>query len=282
MKKILVPTDYSPLSLNALDFALDLARASGAEVDLIHFMETPIDAATFEEQLGADYISDFFDSAAIRGHANKLQDIAKGKGGEVKINTFVGGSGVLSGSEKYVKQHAIDLIVIGADDNMEANDEFDGDVAEKLMEYLALPVISMREHVDYVSLTDIVLGINLNAEKYPKKSVPLVKSVAESFGAKIHLTNILPSLAKASPAEKEDGLMDFAKEAGFTNYDVKAIEGKDQMEGLLMYADQIGAGLIATISDAKPGLMKFFRDSWATDMVKATDMPVLVLNKSKL
>ena len=282
MKKILVPTDYSPLSLNALDFALDLAKASGAEVDLIHFMETPIEAPTFEQQLGADYISDFYDSAAIRGHSNKLQDIAKSKTGGVKINTYVGGSGVVSGSEKYVKQNSVDLIVIGADDHMESNDEFDGDVAEKLMEFLALPVISMREHVDYVSLTDIVLGINLNAEKYPKKSVPLVKSVAESFGAKIHLTNILPSLAKASPAEKEDGLRDFAKEAGFTNYDVKAIEGKDQMEGLLLYADQIGAGLIATISEAKPGLMKFFRDSWATDMVKATDMPVLVLNKSKL
>ena len=281
MKKILVPTDYSPLSLNALDFAIDLAKASGASIDLVHFMETPIDAATFEEQLGADYASDFFDSNAIRGHANKLADIAKTKAG-AKINTFVGGSGVLSGSEKYVKKNATDLIVIGADDNMEAKDEFDGDVAEKLMEFLALPVISMREHVDYVSLTDIVLGINLNAEKYPKKSVPLVKSVAESFGAKIHLTNIVPSLAKASPAEKEEGLTAFAKEAGFTNYDVKAIEGPEQMKGLLLYADQIGAGLIATISDAKPGLMKFFRDSWATDMVKASDMPVLVLNKSKL
>jgi nucleotide-binding universal stress UspA family protein len=282
MKKILVPTDYSPLSINALDFALDLAKASGSEVELVHFMDTPIDAATFEEQLGADYTSDFFDSATIRGHSNKLKDIAKARASSVKINTSVGGSGVVSGSEKFAKLHKIDLIVIGADDHMESKDEFDGDVAEKLMEFLALPVISMREHVDYVSLTDIVLGINLNAEKYPKKSVPLVKSVAESFGAKIHLTNIVPSLAKASPEEKEDGLRDFAKEAGFTNYDVKVIEGKEQMEGLLLYADQIGAGLIATISDAKPGLMKFFRDSWATDMVKATDMPVLVLNKSKL
>lgn len=282
MKKILVPTDYSPLSLNALDFALDLAKASGAQVELVYFMETPIEAATFEEQLGAEYISDFFDSAAIRGHSNKLKDIAKSKSSSAKISTSVGGSGVLSGSEKFVKQHQIDLIVIGADDHMESKGEFDGDVAEKLMEYLALPVISMREHVDYVSLTDIVLGINLDAEKYPKKSVPLVKTVAESFGAKIHLTNIVPSLAKADPSEKEEGLKLFAKEADFKNYDVKAIEGKNEMEGLLLYADQIGAGLIATISDAKPGLMKFFRDSWATDMVKATDMPVLVLNKSKL
>jgi nucleotide-binding universal stress UspA family protein len=281
MKKILVPTDYSALSLNALDFAIDLAKASGAQIDLVHFMETPIEAATFEQQLGADYASDFYDSAAIKGHANKLADIAKTKSG-VKINTFVGGSGILSGAEKYVKSQVIDLIVIGADDHMETSDEFEGDVPEKLMEFLALPVISMREHVDYVSLTDIVLGINLNAEKYPKQSVPLVKSVAESFGAKIHLTNILPSLAKATPAEKEEGLTAFAKEAGFTNYDVKAIEGKDQMEGLLLYADQIGAGLIATISDAKPGLMKYFRDSWATDMVKASDMPVLVLNKRNL
>jgi nucleotide-binding universal stress UspA family protein len=43
LKRILAPTDFSPASRPALDYALGLAQRFGARVDLMHVWELPID-----------------------------------------------------------------------------------------------------------------------------------------------------------------------------------------------------------------------------------------------
>ena len=42
MKTILVPVDFSPSSLNASNYALDLANSVNAELVLLHVFEFPV------------------------------------------------------------------------------------------------------------------------------------------------------------------------------------------------------------------------------------------------
>jgi len=42
MKKIIVPTDFSPAALNAVNYAADLALAIHAEIHLLHIYQIPI------------------------------------------------------------------------------------------------------------------------------------------------------------------------------------------------------------------------------------------------
>lgn len=42
IKKILVPTDYSPASLNALDIAIEIARTNNAALQILQITETNI------------------------------------------------------------------------------------------------------------------------------------------------------------------------------------------------------------------------------------------------
>ncbi|MFN5518341.1 MAG: universal stress protein, partial [Bacteroidota bacterium] len=41
IKRILVPTDFSEISLNALDYAATIAAKDDAEIILLHVYETP-------------------------------------------------------------------------------------------------------------------------------------------------------------------------------------------------------------------------------------------------
>jgi nucleotide-binding universal stress UspA family protein len=284
MKRILVPTDYSDLSINSLDFAIDLAKDTEAEVDLVFFMKTPIEAATFREQLGDgdEAKAEFFDSERIREHERKLNEIVEPKKSEgVPLNVAVGGSGVVSGSDKYVRAHSVDLIVIGADEEEKTKGDFPISVSQELTQHVKIPVISLTEHVDYADMTRVVLALDVLDEKYTLKAIPIISAISDSFGAKFYLLNLLKS-GETKKAEVEAKLDAFAKAAEISEYEVAAVEHMDELQGIMSYSAEIGAGLIATISDGRPGIFRFFKDSFATEIVKATDIPVMVLNKKNL
>ena len=42
MKKILVPTDFSECSINALNAAIKIARKVSAEIELVHVYDRPV------------------------------------------------------------------------------------------------------------------------------------------------------------------------------------------------------------------------------------------------
>ena len=42
IRRILCPVDFSPASERALDFAVDLAKSLGAEIDLLHVYQLPV------------------------------------------------------------------------------------------------------------------------------------------------------------------------------------------------------------------------------------------------
>ena len=61
MKKIVVPTDFSDVAQNALIYALELAKAFGAELLLVHTYELPI----IEHQLAPQNYQVLFDSLEL-------------------------------------------------------------------------------------------------------------------------------------------------------------------------------------------------------------------------
>ena len=285
MKKILVPTDFTKLSENALDFAIDLAKATGAQIDLVHFVDIPVEEVTFVtgDSHGEGTTKEtLYDIQLMRANKKKLEAQAASRAeNNVKIHMELAGSGFLHGSQKYIEKYGGDLVIVGTTGEESVQEFFTGNHTEQLIQHLGVPVISMKEKVDYEHLTDIVLGIDLVGEKYPSSAMPLIKSVAESFGAKIHLVNIVKP-GEMGLKSLQVGLENFAKDAGFTNYAVSVVEYKNDLDGLLYFAEKIGSGLIAIVSDARPGVFRFFQDSFATEITKLSDLPVMVLNKRNL
>lgn len=285
MKRIIVPTDFSKLSEQALGFAIQLATPLKAKVDLIHFEEVPLGDTSLHlagEAGGSQGVSEdaLFSAQLFRANNQKLLTLSqKYSTDNVEVTGMQLGGGFLKGMEHYVENHGADLVVIGSTGEESLQEFFSGNHTEQLIEHLNIPVLSIQRQVEE-KIEDIVLGLDLLEDHvYPQKALSLVKTISESLDARLHVVNVIKE-------ELPDGLMiqlnDKVRAAGLTNYTVDVIQDRNETGALIEYAKEVDASLIIILSEARSGLYRFFQHSTASDITKKSSIPVLTINKRNL
>ncbi|MEP1097643.1 MAG: universal stress protein [Cyclobacteriaceae bacterium] len=280
MRRILVPTDFSKLSEHALSFAAHIAKNIGAEVSIIHLEDLPLGDTSLHltgEAKKSGFTEDvLFEAQLLRTNKTKLIELSEKytKDGVVVTGQQFGG-GFLKGIEHYVEKNGADLIVMGTTGEESIQELFSGNHTEQLIEHLDVPVLSIQHEVDK-NIKDIVLGLDLLDEKYTKKAFPMIKILSESLDAHVHVINVVTD---GEPLSLMSDLNKLARGVGLKNYVVDVIRSKNENEALMDFADQVRAGLIITLSEARSGLYRFFQHSFATKMTKTSSIPVLTINK---
>ncbi len=283
MKKILVPTDFSDLSQHAVDFAAKLAKPLNAELAVIHFIDVPLDDTSLHltGEAHASGISEdsLYNAQLFRANNAKLQELSDryAENGLVVTGQQLGG-GFLKGIEDYLEKQGADLVVIGTTGEESIQEFFTGNHTEQLIEHLDVPVLSIQHEFDE-KLKDIVLGLDLIDEKYSMKAFEMVKTMTESLDARLHIVNVLKS---DIPESLISDLNKTAKIVGLTNFTVDAISSNNENEGLMDFAESVGASMIITLSEARSGIYRFFQHSFSTRLTKKSSLPVLTINKRHL
>lgn len=280
MKNIVVPTDFSNLSGHALDFAIQLAKPLNASIQVIHFEEIPLSDLSLHlsGEAGGSSISDdsLYNAQLFRSNREKLNAVSrKYSSDEVQISGFQHGGGFLKGMQHYVAQHNVDLVVIGTTGEESVHEFFSGNHTEQLIEHLNIPVISLQDP-QYHPIEDIVLGLDIEDEKYTRQAFERVKAICEALGSTLHIIDV----TKSKNDEKMMTMLNkIAKIAGLTNFLVDVIEDKDPRNALLDYAEGTDAGLIIVLSEARGGLSRFLQHSFAATLTKKSSIPILTINK---
>jgi nucleotide-binding universal stress UspA family protein len=281
MKTILVPTDFSELSTHALDFAVQLAKPLKANIQLIHLEEVPLGDLSLHlsgEASGSTVSQDtLYNAQLFRSNKRRLEALKEGyQSKEVQITAFQHGGGFLQGIQSYISSNEVDLVVIGTTGEESMQEFFTGNHTEQLIEHLSVPIISLQDQ-QFHPIEDIVLGLDIEDEKYTKKAFMKIRAICEALGSTLHIIDV----TKSKDDEKMMQLLNkIAKIAGLTNYMVDVIEDKSPKEALLDYAEANGAGLIVILSEAKGGLSRFIQHSFATRLTKKSAIPVLTINKA--
>jgi nucleotide-binding universal stress UspA family protein len=141
IRKILVPTDFSPASRKSLSYALRFAKGLNSEIILLHVLEPEMPltlpgqpAATFSEEELADA------EEGLRG----LADSAKAAGGadtKSMLRTGVATHEIVEAA----KQHDVDLIVIATHGFTGWKHFAIGSTAERVARAAPCPVLVVRE-----------------------------------------------------------------------------------------------------------------------------------------
>jgi len=286
MKKILIPTDFSQESQNALEFAVGIAKSTGAELDIVNFVE-PIDESgirvTGEVRLDDSSEGDLFTLKLIQKNKERLHDIVskiEQTGFTVKVDII--NSKFSEGVEDFVHKYNCDCVVIGTTGEENASELFTGNHTEKLIEHLGVPVISVRHKVKIGSITNVVLGLDIMDKNYKQHALEGIKSIVEALKAKVYLVDvIMPNEDRSKESVKTD-LEIIAKEAGFNDFSVEVVENINKEEGLINYSAQINASMIATIAHVSHGFSHIFKHSFSEHLTKDSDIPVLTLNSSNI
>lgn len=141
-QRILVPTDFSPLSVHAAAYARGLAEKHGAEIHVVHVVVPADVAGTLPLAPGAEPVTalptvDVLLDTARAGVANFARDhfIAS----PTKADVLVGAAHAQIC--QYALDHAIDLIVIGSHARGVVHRIFLGSVSKAVLEHSPCPVL---------------------------------------------------------------------------------------------------------------------------------------------
>ncbi len=140
IKKIVVPTDFSRLSLTALDYALDIAEHWGASISIVHV----IDEKPPVLGIGSLKLSEEEYSATIKKEAeNKMENLLEEYSEKRKIRME---GEILTGLDyqeisDYSEVVEADMIIIATHGRTGVLHTLLGSVAEKIIRYCKIPVL---------------------------------------------------------------------------------------------------------------------------------------------
>lgn len=272
MKKILVPCDFSKQAVNAFRFALDCARQSGGEVHLIHVIELPVmhdsvlmPVMSFEEVL----LKELKEKSEVE-YAKLIKKYADPTD-KVKTVTQFGSPSRMIVS--YIEGKSIDLVMMGTKGASGVKEFMIGSNAEKIVRTSPVPVIAVKDYPKGGIIKNIVFPNTLHTE-LQEDLMMKVKAMQNFFKANIHIVWVNTPSNFTRDITTLKRLQEFAKRFLFKNYTIHVFNDLYEEDGIINFAHNIKADMIAMGTHGRKGLAHILSGSVAEDVVNHVDMPI--------
>jgi nucleotide-binding universal stress UspA family protein len=148
-KIILVPTDFSHPSNDALAYAKGLAETFSASIHLLHVVENPLSQPWALEAYAIpldEVLADF----KARGQKELEETMPQADRKKYHAELVIGVGSPFSEILDYAKAHHVDLIVMGTRGRGAVAHVILGSVAERVVRYAPCPVLTVRQGKEQV------------------------------------------------------------------------------------------------------------------------------------
>lgn len=285
MKNILVPTDFSELSENALKMAVDICRKKGSEIYLVNFLEHnfgdnyPTLGDTSGDSVGKD---DVFQLQLVRKNHSRLAQLADKHGVSVKIHYQVYDEDFADGYKSYIKEKNIDLIVMGTSGEESYEEFFSGNHAQQVIEGATCPVITVKDPYSQSTFNNIIVGIDLESDRKDNyaQAASYLNDFAETVVGQLHLVHVADLNSDKEAVKKE--VEELVEKAGFRNYTLNINQNDNVEQGLLAYSYAVNADMLVILTHKEGGLFRLFKKSVAEDLSKKSSRPIMTINLHKI
>ena len=272
MQKILVPTDFSPLASFATQTALQIAAKTGAEVILLHVVEMP--GASFSVT-GQSVNNAEFDVYTLKLITKTKEDLAKlaaqNSQNGVSVTTSLEVGNAYQAIAKLITDQQVDLVVMGSHGAEGWEEALVGSNAEKVVRRAQCPVLVIKREFDLESAQNVVYAADFEEENTVIEKVKVLQEVLE---AKLHLVKINTPSNFMSDHEGIKVLRDFADKHQLQNYTVNIYNDRQEEDGIIYFAEEVEADLIALGTHGRTGLYHLLSGSIAEDVVNHAKRPV--------
>ncbi len=272
MKKILVPIDFSPCSMNALKVAKKIAAKSGNELLLLNVLDYSSHVSSvFDAGVNEALLVDVF--GKLKADADqKMQTIIDENDSLIPITakSEVGlpRDVILS----LVASDDIELIVMGTTGSSGVSEVFVGSNTERIVRDSKIPVISVHADTNF-ELNTIVFASDFK-ETTSEKFDDLIW-VASLFDAEIKLVRINTPTKFENTIAAEKLMKDFVLRHGVGNCTIEQFDYEEFEAGLKAYSKRVGADMIAIGTHGRTGFNYFYHGgSKAEDVVNHFEIPV--------
>lgn len=274
MKKILVPTDFSEQAQIAINLAGQVAKKIGAAIKLVHVYEYPVATAyTTMDVGGPDPVEGEMAREMVDQNKKQLEDEAKklSDQGVTVEHELKMGNPFINLSEE-LKDEDVDLVIMGSKGATGLEEALIGSNTEKVVRYANCPVISVKQPLNIDSLKNIVFAANF--KESDEKLLSALKKLQDLLGATIHFVrvNTLNNFEPDSYAKKR--MKDWVRSNKFEDFTLRIYNDVEEEDGIIHYAEEINADLLALGTHGRTGLGRLFSGSLAEDVVNHSKRPI--------
>ena len=272
MKRILVPVDFSNEAENAARVAASIARRTNSEIFLVHMLELPvsiIDPTELSAVNTGPQALFYMKQAHEKFKTFVKKPFFKGLKVVESVQFTMAFSGIIDESKK----HNIDLIVMGSQGASGLQEMFIGSNTEKVVRRSDIPVLVVKQRTDEFDVKNMIFASDFKKEG--KRSFPKVLEFAKIFDPVIHFLYINTihnfDTTKAIEKKMDSFLKDFdIPKSKRIIYNDISIE-----KGILSYAQDIDADLIALNTHGRSGLSQLFNGSIGRELANHALRPVI-------
>ncbi len=272
MRDIVVAVDFSKGSIHALDYAIELANLTHANVTMV-----------WVESITGDEVAMAKEVKEIRGEAKRaleeLLEEYKGKLNPGKLTAKVRKGRVYTELSNFVKQNDCCLLIVGAHGSSGFEEYWIGTNAFRIVSSSMSPVVTVKFNYDIKrGFRKILFPVYHTPQTLHK--VEFTANLAKATGADINLlalnTGGLKSLQRVVDSNLSK-VKAYLEEKG-VNYIVDSINSENTAADIIEHARMVDADLIAIMTDVQDQSSSILLGPFAQQLVNYSPVPVLSIH----
>lgn len=276
MKIIIVPTDFSPIADNALKYAMDMAIAMGAGLQLINVYQLPIS---------------FSEVPLVTISVDELRKISEDKLAELKHNiTSITGGKIKVYCESKLGEVSDEIqkicntlhpfgVIMGTRGVTGMGNFFLGSNTMDVIEKAGVPVFVIPPGARFKPLKKVGLTTDLR-DVVDNTDVEPIKDLIGFFNADLHVLNVDYERRHFTAATPEESLkLDTLLTGLHPVYEY--IENKNVNEGITEFAEKRNIDLLITIPKKHSFIERLFEKSKTRELIHETHLPLMCIHKLK-
>ncbi len=267
MKKILVPTDFSPIADNALDYAIGIAAKFKSELYLCHVFA--FDRFNYNFDLPDDK-QPYPKKLERKLKMNKQKFSEKIKQAEITIHTMVEKESIFSLFGSKVNELKIDMIIMGSKGASGVEKVVFGTVAGTALNWAKVPVLVIPPSHSFRPLEHIVLAVDRNG--IAANLISPLRKLALEFGANVTLLNVNTGSNRNTHQE-----IDLSVLEGIESTYREVLMSNSVNESINDFVEKEDCDLLCMVRREKGFFESIFKKSITKAQVYDSQVPLLVL-----
>jgi len=273
MKTIIVATDFSPSSLNAANYAADMALFIHADILLLHVCQLPISYSEIPVPIDVEDAE-----VDIERALNEIKSqLVKKTNGKLRVRTNVK-LGVFFYQELRTVCRSTNpyAVVMGSQGTSASERLFFGGHTVHAVKHLKWPIITVPPGVTFSPIKKIGFASDFSDVL---KTTPLdeIMALVNDFDAELHILHTESDLESNPNADFESRLLAEMLEPLKPKYHI--IANKNADDGIINFAEKNKIDLLIVLPKMHDLLDSFLHKSHSKQMVLRSHVPVMALHQ---
>lgn len=274
MKKILVPIDFSKKSEYASKMAARIAKKTGGTIYLLHMIELPTGIVDMGAGSNFSIPESMLYLRKVKERILKFKESFFSDSTEVQYSIRF--QNPFQGILKYADKIEADIIIMGSKGHSDFEEILIGSNTEKVVRRATIPVIVVKRDSEKFKMKDLIFACSFkNADK--KEVFRKFLDFANHFKSEIHLLKVNTPNKFENTHDATEKIKAFIKDFNMPKYSINIYNDASIEKGILNFARDIDADIIALSTHGRSGLSHLLSASVTKNLSKKAVKPMLTI-----